>query len=423
MTLIKTSFLSAIATLIKIIAGFIINKVVAMYVGPSGLAIIGQFQNFISIVSTFANGAITQGIVKYTAEYRNNIDIKSKLFSTALLITLFSSGMSSFFLIIFSSYFSSTILHSNNYDDVFILFGFTIVLFALNTMLLSILNGQKEIKTFITINILSSLTSLLFTSLLIINLGLKGALYALVSNQSIIFFVTLFFVVKSNWFKMQYFRKGIDKQIVSNLTSYSLMAIASVVTLPVSHLLIRSYIGEELSWDAAGHWQAMTYISSMYLMVITTSLSIYYLPRLSEIDNNIELKEEIINGYKTILPIVSFLAIFIFLLKEYIVIIAFTEKFQPMVVLFKWQLMGDVVQIAGWLLGYVMIAKSMTKAYIFIQFFVSTSFVLLSYLFINLYGLVGVSIAHFVNYIICLVVMIWIFKDMFFRLEIESDVR
>ena len=50
MTLIKTSVLSAIATIIKIISGFVINKVVAIYVGPSGLAIIGQLQNFMELI-------------------------------------------------------------------------------------------------------------------------------------------------------------------------------------------------------------------------------------------------------------------------------------------------------------------------------------------------------------------------------------
>jgi PST family polysaccharide transporter len=47
LTLIKTSILSAIATIIKVISGFVINKVIAMYVGPSGLAVVGQLQNFI----------------------------------------------------------------------------------------------------------------------------------------------------------------------------------------------------------------------------------------------------------------------------------------------------------------------------------------------------------------------------------------
>ena len=42
MTLIKTSVLTGISTVIQVISGFIVTKVIAVYVGPAGLAIIGQ---------------------------------------------------------------------------------------------------------------------------------------------------------------------------------------------------------------------------------------------------------------------------------------------------------------------------------------------------------------------------------------------
>lgn len=52
MNLLKTSFLSSIATVIKILTGFIVNKVLAIYVGPAGIAQIGQLQNFFLLFPT-----------------------------------------------------------------------------------------------------------------------------------------------------------------------------------------------------------------------------------------------------------------------------------------------------------------------------------------------------------------------------------
>ncbi len=48
MQLIKTSFFSGIITIIRIASGFVANKVVAVYTGPSGVAVIGAFTNFIA---------------------------------------------------------------------------------------------------------------------------------------------------------------------------------------------------------------------------------------------------------------------------------------------------------------------------------------------------------------------------------------
>ena len=412
MNLIRTSFFTAISSIIKVIVGFVINKVIAVYIGPSGLGLIGQLQSFMSIATTLSNGAITQGIIKYTAEYKT-IEEKQKIFSTSIIISLFFSFLVSVLLFSFSDHLAQLILKNIKYSNVFNVLGITVFLFALNGILLSILNGQKEIKKYVFINIASSLFSLVFTSFLIIQLNLMGALYALVANQSVIFFVTLLFVIKSNWFKLKYFTQGVDKKSLIKLSRFSFMAVVSVIAVHISHMLIRNYIGENLSWDDAGYWQGIWYISSIYLMLITTSLNVYYLPRLSEIDNNIELKKEILYGYKVIMPIVIVLALGIFFFRQLIMDIAFTNEFRPMLELFKWQLIGDVIKIGAWLLSMVMLAKAMTKVFVITEIIFSISFVGLSILFLNAFGLVGITYAFSVNYFIYLIVMFFIFRRNF----------
>jgi polysaccharide transporter, PST family len=409
MTLIKTSLWTATSTIVKILAGFVINKVIAVYVGPSGLAVVGQLQNFIAMSTTLSNGAIAQGVVKYTAEYKS-IREKQKIFSSSLIISLASSFFVSFVLISLSQYWSELILKNIKYDSVFIVFGVTVLLFSLNTILMSILNGQKEIKKYVIVNMASSLVALLLTSFLIIQWGLIGALYALVINQSIIFFVTLAFVIKSKWFKLKYFTHGVDKDSFFKLSKFALMAVTTVLTVPVSHLIVRNYMGENLGWDEAGYWQGIWYISGIYLMIITTSLNVYYLPRLSEIKDKSELKQEVLAGYKLIMPIAILLALSIYLLKEYVILVAFSESFMPMVDLFLWQLVGDVIKIASWLLGYITLAKAMTKTYISLEIFGSLSFIGLSIYFIDLYGLIGVTYAFSLNYAIYMFIMFFIFK-------------
>ncbi len=409
MTLIKTSILTAIATIITVISAFIINKVVAIYSGPSGLALIGQLKDFVTMLTNISNGATTQGIIKYTAEYKTIKD-KQKIFSTSIIISLVTSFIISIGLIGFNSYISELILKDTKYSNVFIIFGFTVFLFALNTILLSILNGQKEIKKYVFVNIVNSIVALLFTSFLIVKFNIQGALYSLVINQSIVFFVTLFFVLKSSWFKLEYFKQGLDKESLIKLSKYSLMAITSALVSPISFLIIRNYIGENLGWDEAGYWQGIWYISSMYLLVVTTSLSVYYLPKLSEIKDKEELKKEIFSGYKIIMPIVIVMSLSIFLLKEYVILIAFSDKFMPMMELFTWQLIGDVIKIASWLLSYLMLAKAMTKIFISTEILFSFLFVMFSILFINNFGLIGITYAFTINYILYFFTVLFIFR-------------
>ena len=67
------------------INGFVVVKIIAIYVGPSGLAFIGQFQNFLSILMSFATGAINSGVVKYTAEYRDD-EVEKQNFGVLLFV-------------------------------------------------------------------------------------------------------------------------------------------------------------------------------------------------------------------------------------------------------------------------------------------------------------------------------------------------
>lgn len=410
MTLIKTSVLSFIATAIKMIAGVVINKAVAVYIEPAGLALVGQFQNFSQLVMTAAQGAINSGVTKYAAEYGKDNARIPILLSTASKISLVASVIVGVVIILFSHYASLHILKSEDYDYIFMIFGFTIVLFVINNLLLSILNGLREIKTWVMINIIQSVYSLIFTTLLIVYLGLEGALIALVTNQSFIFFIVIWMLRNHPIIKLENFKGAFDKLEAKKLAGFATMAITAAVFAPISHLIIRDYIGETLSWDQAGYWQAMWYISTMYLMVVTTTLSIYYLPRLSEITDKAELRKELLHGYKIIMPIVIVMSLTIFLLKDFIIWLLFTEGFAPMVELFLWQLVGDVIKIASFLFGYLVVAKAMTKTFITTEVLFSFSFVLLSIWFVDAYGLVGMSYAFALNYSLYFIVMLWATK-------------
>ena len=414
LNLLKTSFLTFIATAIKIIAGLVINKAASLYIGPAGIALIGQFQNSTQLAMTAAQGGINAGVTKYTAEYGDDHEALNKLWSTAARIVLYCSCTVGFILIAGSSYLSEQILNDIEYNYIFIVFGLTLVLFTLNQLLLSILNGLKEIKTFITINITQSLYGLILTTVLIVFFALDGALIALVTNQSLVFITVLWRLRKHKKIVLRRFKQKFDLTQGRKLASYSAMALTSVCTLPLSLLFIRSYLGDHLSWEEAGYWQSMWYISSMYLMVVTTALSTYYLPKLSELTLKKDLRNELKKGYLIIIPIVIIMSFSIYLLREFIVWLLFTNEFKPMLVLFKWQLVGDVIKIASWLLSYLMLAKAMTKAFIFTEIICSLCFVILSILFVNSYGLIGMTYAYTLNYILYLITMLFVVRKVLY---------
>lgn len=409
--IIKVFSLNALSTFVRMLAGMVSVKVVAVIIGPAGIALLGQLNNFSSILLGMANGGINSGITKYVAEYKDD-DSKVKAYiSNALRITLVCSFVVSLILIFFCKWLSQLILLSEEYYYVFIVFGITIFLFTLNGLITSILNGYKEFKLYVRVSIFGTIAGLLYSVLLVFLWGLPGAMINAVTFQSIMLFVTLWMCRKLPWMKREYFVQKLDKPIVKKYLGYSLMTLTTLALLPTCQMLLRGYVMSELSPTDAGIWEGMNRISNMYLSVITSAFSIYYLPRLSEILNPEELRSEIIRCYKVILPMLLGISVLIFLLKHIVLWVLFTPDFYPMENLFGWQLAGDMFKMCSWLLSYLMVAKAMTGKFIIIEIIFNLSYLALAFLFMKLNGIVGLIQGYLINYILYFIVMIFMFRN------------
>ena len=199
------------------------------------------------------------------------------------------------------------------------------------------------------------------------------------------------------------------------------MALTSALTVPVTFMLIRDHLVTSLGLTAAGYWQASWKISEIYLMLVTTTLSVYYLPRLAEIRTALELKKEIIKVYRFVMPIVAVGAATIYLLRDFIIYTLFTPDFLPMHELFSWQLAGDVIKIGSWILGYILVGRAMVKFFVMTEIAFSIIFILMSWLFVGIFGLIGVAMAYAINYCLHLACMVFLVLHELRKMEVLSD--
>ena len=398
MNLLKTSVLNGVAVLIKTATMFLLNKILAVYVGPAGYAAIGQFQNFIQMITTFAGSAVNTAVVKYTAEYYADEKKQRTVWKTAGSIVLLFSLLFSFVIIIFQKPLSVYIFHTETYQSVFVWFALFLTFFTFNSLFLAILNGKKEVLKLVIANIVGSLFSLIMTSFLAIQYGLYGALVAISIYQSLAFFVTLFLCYRSDWFRVNYLFGKIDKAIAKKISAFALMALVSAICVPLSQMVIRGYLSSEYGATWAGYWEAMIRLSAAYLMLVTTTLGVYYLPRLSELNNLKDIKSEVYLGYKYIFPLAVIGGLIVYFLRDWIIALLFTKTFLPMRELFLWQMIGDSLKIGSWILAYLMLSKAMTKLFITTEIIFALTSIALTYICTQVMGFEGVSFAHMLNY-------------------------
>jgi PST family polysaccharide transporter len=390
--------LNSIAVAVRILTIMGVNKVLAVQLGPSGYALIGRFQNFIAVLTTLASGATASGVTKYIAEYHDNLERQNATIKTAGTVSLAVSLSLGISLILLRDELAKWILLDAAFGGVFIWFGFGLTAYTLNAFLLALINGKKDINRYVMINIIGSLMGGGATAILASIWGLYGALIALVVNQSLVFIITIFICSNASWFGWRNLWGKVDVNILRNLGGFAIMTAVSAICMPASQMIVRSHIGREFGLQAAGHWEAVMRVSNLYLMLFTTPLAVYYLPRLSEIRDGTELKREIWAGYRLILPTIALGAVLIYLCREWVVRIAFTVEFMPVTGLLGWQLTGDIAKIGSWLLAYVMLSKAMVRAYVTTEVVFGFSWIVLSKLFTYHFGPYGAQMAYCANY-------------------------
>ncbi|MBN1186612.1 MAG: O-antigen translocase [Bacteroidales bacterium] len=409
--MIVTSFYTGIGTVIAQFSGLVVSKIIAVALGTSGVAMVSQFIDFITMSTSIATGSIQHGVVKYVAEFKNNREELAKVFSTSLRITLFSGGVLGVLIFIFSDSLSYLLFQKSDYIFVLRIFAVNIVLFGLNTLLIKILNGLGEIKKLVSVTISNSLFGLFITSSAAYFFGLKAALIALSFSQSVVLFISLLYIKKSDWFNWKMFKLWFDKTNVIRFLKFTLMGICLMVFPPLVNIGIRNYIIDNLSEGQAGICSGLWKISNSYLSIITLTLSYYYLPKLSNLTDKSLIRREIINGYKILLPALFTIIVAIYVLKENIILLVYTNKFLEMKPLFTMQLIGDFFKIAAFLLSYLMLAKAKTVMFIVTTVIFSFSNYMLSVLLLSKMGLKGIAYSHAIQYGLYLLTMIYLLRD------------
>ena len=413
--LFKITSLNSINVIIKLMAGILTSKILAVFVGPSGLAMIGNFRNFLSTVDTVTSLGFQNGIVKYVAENNENEIQYKKIISTLFISVIIVSVVCGFGLFFFANYWNQLIFGKEyEFSIIFKVLGIILPLYIGYGYLISIINGFSFYKKVIYINIVGSVLGLLLTLYFVYNFLILGALLSIVFTPVVLFFVS--WIISKNELSLSknisFFSFDID--IIKNLSHYFVMIIISGILGQVVLIAIRNNIIDTIGIVEAGFWEAMTRISSNYMLFLNTLLSLYFYPKLVNASNNIESKNVIWNFYKKVIPFFILGLIIVFFLRVYIIQILFTDDFKPVSKLFLWQLIGDFFKAVSWILGLQFFAKKITIAFILTDVLSLVILYFSSFYFINMFGIEGVVIAQAFSYFVYFIIVSIYFRKVLF---------
>lgn len=386
--------------MVRIAGGLVASKIIALFLGPGGVAVIGNFRNFLTSLEVFSTLGFQHGIIKYVAENEKNEPALQKIIATVFIsIILVVLGLS-VLLFFLSGFLNQIIFGDGSYEWVFKVVAFSLPWYAGSFIFMAIINGLGKYKNVITINIWGNVIGVVLSAVLIWKLNLTGAFLGLIITPAVLFIFSFYLLQKQfpgfGFLKWENF----EMPVLRGLLSYSFMSLVTALLTPVIYISIRNSITSVYGLDEAGYWENMNRLSVFYLMFITSMLSVYFLPKLSMAKSGAETQSIFRSYYKGILPLFVIGAFVVYFLREFIVRTLFSVEFLPMTDLFFWQLLGDFFKVCSLILGYEFLAKKNTKAFVITEVLSVSLLYISSRYLVESYGSKGAVIAQAVTFMV-----------------------
>ncbi|EOS93596.1 lipid III flippase WzxE [Erwinia tracheiphila] len=399
MSLAKASVWTATSTLVKIAAGLLVVKMLALAFGPDGVGRAGNFRQLITVLGVLAGAGIFNGVTKYIAEYQQQPQRLRAATGTASTIVLVFSCVLAVIFLLFAEPISIALFALGDYQDVVRIVAFLQMGIAWANLLLAIVKGFRDAQGNALVLISGSLAGVAAWFACYWLGGYGGALVGMALVPALVVMPAGVMLVRREHLPLRFLMPAWDAEVARNLSKFTLMALITSVTLPVAWIMMRNLLAEHNGWEQVGFWQGVTSISDAYLQFITASFSVYLLPTLSRLTTRQSISQEIFRALRFVLPAVATVSLAVWLLRDLAIWLLFSSKFTGMRDLFIWQLTGDVFKVGSYVFGYLVIAKASLRFYILTEVSQFLLLTLFARWLIPLHGTTGAAQAYMATYI------------------------
>ena len=411
---LKITSLNSLVVGIRLLVSLLVQNLLAQYTGQAGIAKVGQIRNLSNILSSLSSFGVFNGVVKYVSEYKDNEKGLIKLFSTVFVISSLATIILSFLIFIYAKALSLWLFFNVDYYLIFRIISVVVPFIAMNRIFNGIISGISAYKVHAKIELIwyTLASFLLLLSLYFYNI--EGVLVAIAITPTIQFLVLTFIFGKTLNDYIKFSQLSFRSPMLKLLLGFSLISFVATVCSNFVEINFRNLISDKISENEAGLWTAMSSISKIYMQFLITIFSIYILPKYTKIHFSDVLRKEIKTIYKTLLPLVIIGMLMVYFCREILIVTIYNYDFLGMAILFKWQLLADLVRFCANILSFKFLAKNQVKYFVSTQLIGLITYYVFGQLLIKYLFVEGLVIALLLSNLLYFVIVLFIMRyDLF----------
>jgi O-antigen/teichoic acid export membrane protein len=398
---LRSTFVIGVASGVSILVGVVRVKVVALLLGPAGMGLLGLLSGVMTVGSTLAGMGLASSGVRQLSAASPDAGASQRI-RQALWVGHVAFGMlGGLGLWALREPIARWVLDDPSQAGQVGWLGIGVFLSLVATCQSAIQQGFRRIAEMARISIVGTVIGTAGGLLAIWRFGQAGVLLSILLLPASTTLVAAYYGRRLPGAGAP--RAPLREVLPECRAMVGLGATIMITALmaEATQLVVRGLITQQLGLNATGHFHAAWTISMQYVGFVLGAMSADYLPRLSEAIHDRTKANSIVAEQAEISMLLAGPVILAMLaLAPWIVEWLYSEQFQEAVDVLRWQVLGDILKVAGWPMGFILIAKGERRLFFFTQTLWLASYLLLVWLGLPLFGLKVTGVGFFLCYLI-----------------------
>lgn len=410
-TILRSSSIIGGAQVINIAVGILKMKAVAVLLGPAGVGLVGLYLSLIQTASSIAAmGLGTVGTRQIAAAHAEGGDIavgrtRRALFWVTMLLALI--GATLFWLA--SGWIARVILadETRRADVAWLSLGVALTVAAGSQG--ALLTGLRRIGDLARINVAAGLVGAALGVLALWLWGAQGLIAMVLIAPIATFLLGHLYVARLGPPAGPPIRLPEMSREWRAIVTLGFAFMLSGLVTTLGHLAARTLIQRDLGAEALGQFQAAWAIGMTYLGLVLGAMGTDYYPRLTAAIRDRAAATRLVNEQTEVALLLCAPVLLAMLgLAPWVIHLLYSAEFAPAVEILRWQLLGDILKVMSWPLGFVILASGAGKTFVLTESLGMGVFVLGVFVGLPLMGVTATGVAFLALYIAYLPLMWWL---------------
>lgn len=401
---------------LSIFCGLVRNKLVAIWIGPAGVGLLGIY----SLVLDMANNISNLGIRNSSVRDLSMAHVSGKREHIARVVAVvrrwsWALGVLWAFVMLAASPLLSRVTFGNS-DHVweFMALSGCVLVYAITNCEQAVMQGTKRLRHLAQTIVCGLVTGLVISIPMYYFLRIDGIVPSLIVYAVCGCVFSLIFRNRD----FDHRHKGLTvRETMKEGSQFVKLGICITISTFVGMLV--SYIFMSLlnimsGADEMGLYKAGDTLVNRYGSLIFASIGLEYYPRLAAVSNSGRRLSIFVSNQVNIILYLLVPVVAIFLAaRELVVDILYSSDFRSIVTFVSWCMVGLVLKGASWCIAFVILAKGASRVFLVTETVSAVVCLTLNITFYHLWGLNGIGVSYVVWYALYLVMVTVVYRRLF----------